>query len=82
MPFLKPYRLMLSRGVFKIFVKEVCKSAAHSIRNNTVDHFSTFKQEHLFKQINGDRLRPADIFFVDTKNGSFTVYKEFDKFPN
>jgi hypothetical protein len=83
MPFLKPYRLMLSRGVFRLLVREVCKSAAHSIKNDQLDHYSTFKMEHVDGVKGGGKERRGESFFVQTKQGTFTVFKEEEGgFPN
>lgn len=72
MPFLKPYRYMLSRTIFRLFVKEISKSASHHILDNTKEHCSTIKREHIDKE-----YQKKDAYFIQTKNGSFTVYKQY-----
>lgn len=64
MPFLKPYRFMLSRGVFRIMVKEVCKSATYSIKNDQQEHYSSFKIEHGAVGKKGKHRSSVEIFFV------------------
>ena len=82
MPFLKPYRLMLSRGVFRIMVKEVCKSSTYSIKNNQQEHYSSFKMEHGIVGKKGKQRPYVEIYFVKTKLGTFTVFQEEGNFTN